>query len=407
MKKELIVAGSALAFAYQIFQPALNVPLLIGLSLAGALIYVLNSNTIDKQVNQVFRNAGVGIRTEAGEHLYPELTHIHRTRYGFKMIYSVPPGLCDVDIWKAWRELEFATKSEIEIYEHNHLIHINAYTHDLPNMINMPKELEHPEGMILPVTFGKSRAGTESLCLVSAQHILVAGETGTGKTNLLRVIAVNLALQDNVKLFVIDVKRNLGFLRKHSWFACEYEEIFKLVSYLSQEMTRRYELFDRLGIDDIRDLPEDRKLPYLILIVDEFAGISPALVKSREERAERADVVFKIVDLLNRGRGAGMFVILGVQRPDAELMSSGQIKSNISVRFAFYTVDETNSRIIIDKPHAALLPADLRGRCYLRGRDRLRQVQIYNLPLKTAKSMLPKVPKTKPVINYGLKGGEC
>ena len=141
--------------------------------------------------------------------------------------------------------------------------------------------------------------------------------------------------------------------------------------------------------------------------VDEFAGISPSLVKRGAERDERASVVFKIVDILNRGRGAGIFCVIGVQRPDAEIMKSGAIKANITCRFGFRTVDASNSRIILDNPMAALLPQDTPGRCVLRSRGRLRQVQVYDLPLKKAKKALPEEPLTAPVLKLGQKDGAC
>lgn len=418
-QRELIVAGTATTFALKIFGPDIisfaqgNIMALSGMGLitVATLMYALNSEKpIDKKIEQVFRNTGTGVSTANGEHLYPQLVHMHKTQYGHKLIYSVPPGLCDVDFWKVWRELEFATKSEIEIYEQNHKIHLKAYSHDLPSNIDMP-ELEEvdrsaSEGKLLPIYFGKSRQGIEWLSVTAAQHILNAGETGGGKTNLFRVMAVNLSWQDNVDLYCIDVKRNLGFLRKHSWFACEDADITAMVLYLTYEMNRRYDMFDALGIDSIEDMPEGSALKYVVLIIDEFSAISPALAPGKEEKDFRNEIIFRIVDLVNRGRGAGIFLFIGIQRPDADLMKS-MIKSQISVRFAFRTVDDTNSRIILDKPHAALLPADIPGRCMLRGRDRLRQVQIFNLPLKKAKLMLPVEPRTKPLISLGDKSGVC
>ncbi len=244
-------------------------------------------------------------------------------------------------------------------------------------------------GRDISVSIGKSRSGVEILDIGDAPHILIAGETGGGKTNLSRVIAQELSKLPNVRLGVIDITRKLSYLRAIASFAGTDETIKNLVFWLGKEMERRYDAFDRLGIDEIT-YSDPEEFPSLVLIIDEFNHLSPAMVKGQNspEKYERYAILNKVTELTTRGRGCGIHLIIGLQRPDANVMVDGQIKGSLPVRFAFRTTDFSNSRIIIDSPHAGLLPKDIPGRCMLRGKDRLRQVQIYNLPHDKAKELV-------------------
>jgi DNA segregation ATPase FtsK/SpoIIIE, S-DNA-T family len=255
--------------------------------------------------------------------------------------------------------------------------------------------------MILPVAVGRSRAGEEVIDVAKAPHILIAGETGGGKTNLFRVIAHELLKSPNLKdLYVIDITQKLSYLKRNAYFGGDHETIKEIALRLTDEMKRRYTGFAEREIDDVEYAPEVGRI---VVMIDEFNTMSPAMAKGDDEaRRERYFVLNRFTELMTRGRGCGIHVIIGLQRPDAKIMEDGQIKACMPVRFSFKTVDFSNSKIVLDTPHAALLPSDVKGRCYLRS-DRLRQIQVYNLPLykdgpqdtfiPIAKTMLPKPKK--------------
>lgn len=244
--------------------------------------------------------------------------------------------------------------------------------------------------MILPVVIGRSRAGFEYFDLAKAPSVLVGGETGGGKTTLLRVMIANLV--NKCDLYVVDVTRKLGYVKNHGWFESEYEGIDHLLSHLCQEMYTRYKEFESMGVDEIEGLGEEkaREYPRIVLIIDEYNGLSPSLIKhDAEEKARRGAIISKIASLITRGRGCGIHLVIGLQRPDAKIMEDGQIKACLPIRIAFKTTDGSNSRIILDSSLAATIPADIPGRCILRAKDRIRQVQVFNLDYQTAKKLLP------------------
>jgi len=414
--KELIVAGAFMGFGIQMFPGILesilaNKVVLTGVgisSVSGFLMWLSNEGDVRKKIDNVFKNVGCGVKNGG----YPRCVYKHKTYYGWRLIYKLPEGLNDIDIRKTKRDLEIAVNSEIEIWEQNGKVFMDLYGCELKNKVDW-KEIEEIKDVVekknVGFCVGKSRGGFEVLDLIETQHMLIAGESGGGKTNLFNVLAINFVWRDRLKLFIVDVKRNLGYLKKHSWFASEFGEIKKMVDYLSAEMTRRYKDLDRLGVDSIERLKGNNKDKYdrLVLMIDEFGGLSPSFASGKEKN-RREEIVNKIVDLMNRGRGCGVYVIIGTQRPDRELMNSGQIKACCNVRFCFRVVDDTNSQIILDSGIGVLLPNNIAGRCYLRGRDRLRQVQIFKLDRETAEKLLPGEARTKPEIESEFrKNGVC
>jgi len=420
--KEITVGGAFLGFGYMLMPEIItgiiknNLPFIIGGGMVSisALGMLLNKDTsIEKKIDQVFKNIGLCVKGENDEKMYPELIKKFKTYYGEKLIYSLPPGITDYDIIEKSREIQIAINGETEIWEQNGNLHIKAYLHELKSIYKMPhptkimeqeefKDIDFENDYKLPVVLGKSRAGYEILDVADAPQILFGGTTGSGKTNLFRVIALNLiynkALFDkDVKLFIIDVKRNLGFLRQHAEFCFEYDHVEKTVNHIKKEMDKRYSYFDHIGIDDIEDIPaeEKSKFPRLVLMIDEFGGISPNLATG-DEKARRRGIVYKIADIVNRGRGCGCHVIIGTQRPDKDTMETGDMKANTPVKLAFKTETPQDSGVILNNGMAYLIPEDMPGRSIIKGKGIQRQLQVYELNLKNARKMLPENVDTKP-----------
>ena len=368
-----------------------SAPLYLATGAAAIGAFVVNnvfSDSVDKKLEEVLKYRGLYVKNGDGSKVYAKKIRKEKTNYGYELEYKLPPGASEEELYKLHRAMEVALNAEIEFWEKDGNIIFRIYTHTLPEFVDYDL-LDPPEDMILPVAVGVSRAGIEWVDLASAPHGLNSGETGGGKTNLFRVFAHELMRSPNLEdLYVIDITRKLSYLRHNAYFGGDHATIKAIVTKLTGIMEKRYAEFEEKGIDDIEYAPEYKRI---VLLVDEFNTLSPAMAKGDEvARAERYYILNKITELVTRGRGCGIHVILGIQRPDAKIMEDGQIKACMPVRFSFKTVDFSNSRIILDSPHAALLPGDVKGRCYMRGKDRLRQIQIFNLPLlPLAKFILP------------------
>jgi S-DNA-T family DNA segregation ATPase FtsK/SpoIIIE len=131
----------------------------------------------------------------------------------------------------------------------------------------------------------------------------------------------------------------------------EAESALNALRYCVREMERRYALLDKASARNIKSYNKTvaekggERLPYLVVIIDEFADLMAASGK---------DLEAAIVRLASMSRAVGIHLVLATQRPSADVIT-GLIKSNIPARIAFMVAAMTDSRIIIDSPGAEKL----------------------------------------------------
>lgn len=383
-----------------------------GAILSGGSLLLLNSlreEPVDRKLDRMFENRKLLVVSRDGSVEKPKLIDKVKEHYGYRLQYKMPLGLSDEEIYRMYRGIEVGLNAEIEIYTEDGYIFMKIYTHSLPRVLwwtrNRQEEFrnqdftEQTAGMTLPVLIGQSRAGYEFIDIKSAPHILVAGETGGGKTNLFRVILRGLIdpLVPCIRpiIAVIDQTRKLGYIKDRAFFAGDPESTQLLINRVWLEMMYRYQIFEALGVDELDELPKkvQERFPRVVLLIDEYSALSPKMGFTQAEKESRKNTLQKLVSIIAMGRGAGVHCIIGLQRPDAQIMHDGQIKANMPVRLSFKTVDTVNSRIVLDNDMAYFLPEDIKGRCILRGKTRTRQIQILGLPHGVAKNHLKSLPE--------------
>ncbi len=225
--------------------------------------------------------------------------------------------------------------------------------------------------------------------LADAPHLLIAGATKQGKSVGLNVIVSSLLYSKHpseLKFVFIDPKMvefsAYGQLLKHYLAvlpdaADEEEErsnaivkkpkdAEKILRSLCTEMDDRYELLSKAGVNKItlynekfkeRKLRPDhghRFLPYLVVVVDEYADLTMTTGAAPEARAASRSITNSIIRLAQKGRAAGLHVILATQRPSVDVIS-GIIKSNFPMRIAFRVASRVDSTTILDAPGAEKL----------------------------------------------------
>ena len=184
-------------------------------------------------------------------------------------------------------------------------------------------------------------------------HLLVAGTTNSGKSVCINTIIMSLIYRltpDEIKFVMIDPKKvefavyqNIPHLMAPVVTAPT--DAAGALQASVEEMERRYELFAQVGVRDIKGYaaatendPDMPHLPYIVIIIDELAD----LMMSARDEVETA-----ICRIAQKARAAGMHLIIGTQRPSADVVT-GLIKSNVPSRIAFTVKSQIDSRVILD-----------------------------------------------------------
>ena len=216
--------------------------------------------------------------------------------------------------------------------------------------------------MEIPVVLGKDITGEAQLLdLAATPHLLIAGSTGSGKSVCVNSIILSILYKrspEDVKLILIDPK--IVELKLYNDIAhllapviTESKKAFQSLQYCLCEMERRYALLDGMGVRDIKSYNRRikerniaaEKLPYIVIIIDEFADLMATTGKELESTVAR---------LCAMSRAVGLHLVLATQRPSIDVIT-GLIKANIPTRIAFMVASKMDSRIIIDQVGAEKL----------------------------------------------------
>ena len=224
--------------------------------------------------------------------------------------------------------------------------------------------------------------------LADAPHLLVAGATKQGKSVGLNAIVTSLLYAKHpseLKLVFIDPKMvefsSYSSLLHHYLAVLpsndEKEELEnaivkkadkaeKILRSLCIEMDQRYELLSKARVPNIKLynekyqnrhlLPTDGHhfLPYIVTVIDEYADLTMSVGGSGDSKNTARSITTSIIRLAQKGRAAGIHVILATQRPSADVIT-GLIKTNFPTRIAFRVVSRIDSSVILDSTGAEKL----------------------------------------------------
>ncbi|MEA5057793.1 MAG: FtsK/SpoIIIE domain-containing protein [Anaerotignum propionicum] len=274
---------------------------------------------------------------------YPLKKGAKKTDISTIYTFTLPCGLSVQDFDKKKKTIEQYLGREIEIKYTYKEIQIEVFEQRSVTIQEYQPTIIKGN---VPIMFGYDRKGN----LITADlsdgepHLLIAGETGSGKSTALRCIITNLILNSDTTLHLIDLKRGAEFnvfakSSKVKSFSRTKEEAEDVLGEINNEIDRRYDLFFDGDVADIKEYNRKfprSKLDYQIIIIDEFADL----------QNEKASINI-LETIAAKARACGIHGIFSTQRPDAKVLN-GRIKANVSSVLGLKTMNDTNSRIIID-----------------------------------------------------------
>jgi DNA segregation ATPase FtsK/SpoIIIE, S-DNA-T family len=213
----------------------------------------------------------------------------------------------------------------------------------------------------LPLVLGRLASGEPAIAgLAAMPHLLVAGSTGTGKSVFINTMICSLLFRytpRQLKLLLVDPKMvelsaYEGIPHLLLPVVVDSRKAALALRWTVEEMERRYSLMHQLGVRhvdsynertaELGENPETPFLPYIVVVIDEYADLMAVVPK---------DVELSIARLAQKARASGIHLVLATQRPSTDVVT-GTIKANFPSRISFRVASSVDSKTILDRTGA-------------------------------------------------------
>ncbi|PEI67280.1 FtsK/SpoIIIE domain-containing protein [Bacillus toyonensis] len=313
----------------------------------------LLTQRLRNQLIEVFGKAGLYTehQTRGGKVLiYPKVHNISSSVESVRYVFTIPNGLDPQKIEKKWFCFQqiLGRNITIEGDVKKFVLHVFRSNAGLKSCNYCYKELKPLlKEYRLPVVVGRDQFGkmiAYDMIDSNSPHLLIAGETGSGKSSMVRVILSTLIQYmspEKFHLYLGDLKNSeFHFLRrvKHVKEVCMEEiEMKIMLQKLWKKIRERRKLMEEYEVDHIdayNKINPNYQKPYILLAIDEVA-----MLKDEKECMATIEKISAV------GRSLGVFLMLSMQRPDAKVLD-GKLKLNMTVRIGFKCDSVINSNIM-------------------------------------------------------------
>lgn len=316
-------------------------------------------NFEEKKIKSNFREMVEKAGLFNNKHQSLRVRQITNLDYGYKLKVGVPYGLGLEDIEKLKDIL--LTNTGAKDIEFNRLVNksmigIVFITEPFKNIQYEPKKLK-PHEIYVGYTYSKSVI----VDLNKFPHVLIGGDTGTGKSRLLLGILTNLIYNSNVYIHLLQVRKNdLGVFQNCKQvlsYSKSLTDVKNSLEKIDGELQRREILIDNTkGIYNVEDFNKKAsyKLKYNYVVIEEFSFLNISKGDSKEEKKIKSDCLKYIKNLVNVGRSSGMFLITSLQKPTNDSIPT-DIKAQLTTRISLTIKDTSTSVVIMGDNSATLL----------------------------------------------------
>ena len=279
-----------------------------------------------------------------------KILDIDNTEYGYKLTIELPYSYTvedlekDIDIFREGLHLK-----SIQIESKNNVVYMHCVAFysfkDYKGIKLPPNELLIAEGLTEPITVNMN----------NFPHVLIGGDTGTGKSRLLLLMLTNLIkYNSNVNIHLLQLRKNdLGVFkncRQVKTNSNSLEEVLECLENIDKECIRRERLIDNTkGYYSIADYNNDKrnwKLNYIYVVIEEFSFLNISKGDTKEEKVLKSKCLKHIKTIVNVGRSSGVFLITALQKPTNDSIPT-DIKAQLTTRVSLLIKDAPAARVIL------------------------------------------------------------
>jgi DNA segregation ATPase FtsK/SpoIIIE, S-DNA-T family len=290
-----------------------------------------------------FRAGGIYLG-EINKPIFPKVHSVKLDGTSIEYVFTLPTGLDPKIMDKNEYVFKQVFGDQIKIDGEFKTFTLTVYQKPLPKILkyNSQEILETINDHSLGIICGKDRNGQYmSYDLLKQPHLLIAGETGSGKSTQLRSILTTLILSkkpNELEIYLADCKKSeFHIFRNVEHVKCVLSnprEIKRMLKHIKKELDERSDLTEVFEVSHIDDLPKGHKRPYIVVCIDEFV-----MLRNDQEIME---ILIEIVAI---GRTLGVFAILSMQRPNGKVLDT-TIRANLTVSMGFKLRDKLEARIV-------------------------------------------------------------
>lgn len=286
-----------------------------------------------------------------------KIHNIERTEYGHIITIELPYGYTleelekDLGIFKeglGYRSIQLKNKNNlVDMYCVKEFKFKDYISLKLP-----PHKLLIADGLIEPIVIDMNKF----------PHMLIGGDTGTGKSRILLLILTNLIKYCcNVDIYLLQIRKNdLGVFNNCAQVKVNsktLDEVLESLKKIDKECRRREKIIDNTkGYYNIEDYNKKApwKLKYIYVVIEEFSFLNTSRGDAKEEKKLKSQCLRYIKTIVNVGRSSGVFLITALQKPTSDSIPS-DIKSQLCTRISLKIADEPAAIVILGNGKATKL----------------------------------------------------